>query len=153
MLLPQNTRRGGLVEWPYLRVVAKLVCPNGDAHSPYTSHPFWILRLQNACLNQCGDALKCLCAHHLEYLMPNLFSIPFSQSIPLSASDLFSSPKRTTVVRRSHPFSSRTMLQIHEDRERKGTSFTFPLAFLSIPLYLFLCHFSPYSAFSCWWHF
>ena len=73
MLLPPNTRRGGLVEWPYLRVVAKLVCPNGDAHSPYTSHPFWILRLQNACLNQCGDALKCLCAHHLEYLMPNLF--------------------------------------------------------------------------------
>ena len=81
------------------------------------------------------------------------FSIPFARPIPLSASGLSPSPKRTTVVRRSHPFSSRTMLQIHEDRERKGTSFTFPLAFLSIPLYLFLCHFSLYSAFSCWWHF
>jgi len=48
------------------------------------------------------------------------FSIPFARPIPLSASDLSPSPKRTTVVRRSHPFSSRTMLQIHEGRERKG---------------------------------
>ena len=54
----------------HLRVVAKLVCPLAMLTVP-TSHPFWILRLQNACLNQCGDTFgfrrfKCLCAHHLE---------------------------------------------------------------------------------------